>query len=101
MSTVIVLALWFLPTLLRGFAIGLLIVGAFAVVVAHAQQQTRTTCYDSGSTRICETFDGMGNVTSKSRCYQSGRDTRCDTRSINDTMPLPVPFAPKGDRTQR
>jgi hypothetical protein len=37
-STIIVLALalYFLPTLLRGFAICLLIVGAF-VVVAHAQ----------------------------------------------------------------
>ena len=36
--------LYFLPTIIRGFALGLLIVLA-VVAVAHAQQ-TRTTCYD-------------------------------------------------------
>jgi hypothetical protein len=56
---------------------------------------------DSGNTRICETFEGMGNIVSKSRCYQSGRDTRCDNQSINSTAPLPVPFIAKGDRPQR
>ena len=46
--------LWLLPMILRGFAFGLLVVGAvFALhvvllaAVALAQQQTRTTCYDS------------------------------------------------------
>ena len=79
-------ALYFLPTIIRGFALGLLVVAALAVV-AHAQQQTRTACYDSGSTRICETFDSMGNPISKSRCYKSGKDTRCDTQSINGGAP--------------
>lgn len=58
---------------------------AFALVLlstaVHAQNQ-RTTCYDSGNTRICDTRDGMGNITSKSRCYQSGSDTRCETQSF-------------------
>ena len=39
----------------------------------------QTTCYNSGSTRICETRDRSGHVVSKSRCYRSGRDTKCDT----------------------
>ena len=38
----------------------------------------QTTCYNSGSTRICETRDRSGHVVSKSRCYRSGRDTKCD-----------------------
>ena len=49
-------------------------------------EQTRTTCYDSGKTRICETFDGMGNIISKSRCYRSGKDLRCDTQNF---QPIP------------
>ena len=68
---------------------------ALMPTVAGAQQQTRTTCYDSGSTRICETFDGMGNVVAKSRCYQSGKDTRCDNTSFGgQTTPLPLDRRP-------
>ena len=99
--------LYFLPTIIRGFALGLLIVLA-VVAVAHAQQ-TRTTCYDSGNTRICETFDGMGNIIAKSHCYQSGRDTRCETQNFGgQAMPSGNgPNAgwryspPNGDRPQR
>ena len=65
---------------------------ASVAVPAHPQQRTRTTCYDSGPTRICETFDQYGAITSKSRCYQSGRDTRCDTQNFGQTTPTPVPF---------
>ena len=92
MSTIIIAAvvIWLLPMILRGFAFGLLVVGAVLALhvvllaaVALAQQQTRTTCYDSGNTRICETFDSMGNPISKSRCYRSGKDWRCDTTTIN------------------
>ena len=87
MSTIIVigLALYFLPTILRALTFALLVVGAVLalnITLAHAQSQ-RTTCYDAGNTRICETFDSMGNPISKTRCYQSGRDTRCDIQSIN------------------
>lgn len=71
---------------------------ALAALPAHAQN-TRTTCYDSGNTRICDTFDGMGNIVSKSRCYKSGRDTRCDTQSFSGTPT--TPFMPNGDRPQR
>ena len=81
--------LWLLPTILRGFVFGLLVVGAVLALhvvllaaVALAQQQTRTTCYDSFPARICETFDGMGNIISKSRCYRSGDETRCDTQTF-------------------
>ena len=81
--------LCFLPVILRGFAFGLLVVGAVLALhvvllaaVALAQQQTRTTCYDSFPARICETFDGMGNIISKSRCYRSGDETRCDTQTF-------------------
>ena len=101
-----------LPTILRGFAFGLLVVAAF-VVVAHAQQQ-RTSCYDSFPARICETFDGMGNIIAKSRCYRNGNATRCDTQTFggqaapNGNGPqLVVPYAgwryspPNGDRPQR
>jgi hypothetical protein len=80
-------------------AIGLVLgiaVAAGASLPAHAQQ-TRTTCYDSGSTRICETFDGMGNVISKSRCYKSGRDTRCDTLNFGGGQATPLPL----DRNSR
>ena len=62
---------------------------------AHAQ---RTTCYDSGNTRICDSVDAMGNPTAKTRCYKSGNDTRCDTQSINNGAApsvLPVPFTPR------
>ena len=81
-------------------SVSLAIIALALVPPAHAQQ-TRTTCYDSGSTRICETRDGMGNIVSKSRCYQSGRDVRCDNQSINGTQPLPVPGVQQGDRPQR
>ena len=122
MSPVIVLAvaLYFLPTIVRGFLFGLLIVSVVVVantllaLVVVAQQQTRTTCYDSFPARICETFDGMGNIISKSRCYRSGNDTRCDTQTFGgQTAPngngpqLVVPDAgwryspPNGDRPQR
>ena len=60
-----------------------------AAVPALAQQRTRTTCYDSGATRICETFDSMGNTISKSRCYKSGNDTRCDTQTFSGTTRSP------------
>ena len=69
---------------------------ALMPTVAGAQQQTRTTCYDSGSTRICETFDQHGALLSKSRCYKSGHDTRCDTQSFSGTPT--TPFIPNGDR---
>jgi hypothetical protein len=101
MSILIALvSLYFLPTIIRGFMLGLLVVALVAAVnialasVAHAQQQTRTTCYDSGNTRICDTFDGMGNPISKTRCYKSGKDTRCDTQSINGGAPT-TPFIPQ------
>ena len=64
-----------------------LVLGA---VPALAQQQTRTRCYDSGATRICETFDRMGNTISKSRCYKSGNDTRCDTQNLSGTRPAGI-----------
>ena len=54
--------------------------------------QTRTTRYNSGSTRICDTFDSMGNPIAKSRCYQSGKDTRCDNTSFSQTTPTPPPL---------
>lgn len=73
----------------------IILVLALAATPAHAQQQTRTTCYDSGSTRICETFDGMGNIIAKSRCYQSGKDTRCDTQSFGQTPTMPIPLDQK------
>jgi hypothetical protein len=93
------LVLWLLPVFLRGFAFGLLVVGAVLALrtvllaaVVLAQQPQRTTCYDSGSARICETFDQMGNPTSKTRCYQSGKDMRCDSQSINGgATPVPIP----------
>jgi hypothetical protein len=56
---------------------------AALTVIARAQsQQTRTTCYHSGSTEICETFDQYGAILSKSRCYRSGKDLRCDTQNF-------------------
>jgi hypothetical protein len=99
MCSIIVAAvlLYFLPTIIRGSLFGLLVVAAY-VVVAHAQQQ-RTSCYDSFPARICETFDGMGNIIAKSRCYRSGNDMRCDTQSFNGTPT--TPFIPNGDRPQR
>jgi hypothetical protein len=82
-----------------------------AAVVLAQQQQTRTLCYDSFPARICETFDGMGNIISKSRCYRSGNETRCDTQTFgapNGNGPQFVgPDAgwryspPNGDRPQR
>jgi hypothetical protein len=69
-----------------------------AAMPAHAQK-TRTTCYDSGPTRICETFDQYGALLSKSRCYKSGHDTRCDTQSFSGTPT--TPFIPNGGRPQR
>ena len=72
----------------------LILAVVLAAAPAHAQQ-TRTTCYDAGPTRICETFDGMGNVIAKSRCYQSGKDTRYDTQSFGgQTTPLPLDRRP-------
>jgi hypothetical protein len=112
---VALVVLCFLPTIIRGFLFGLLIVAVVVVanilleVVAVAQQQTRTTCFDSFPARICETFDGMGNIISKSRCYRSGNDTRCDTQTFGgQTAPQSVvPDAgwryspPNGNRPQR
>ena len=85
---------------IRGYALGLFYTVVFIAalaVIAHAQQQTRTTCYDSGNTRICDTFDQYGAIISKSRCYRSGRDTRCDTQSINGGAPT-APLIPNGGR---
>ena len=105
--------LWLLPIILRGFAFGLLVVGAVLALhvvllaaVALAQQQTRTTCYDSFPARICETFDGMGNVISKSRCYRSGNETRCDTQTFGAPQSVGPDAGwryspPNGDRLQR
>ena len=106
--------LWLLPTILRGFAFGLPVVGAvlalhvvlLAAVALAQQQQTRTTCYDSFPARICETFDGMGNIISKSRCYRSGTETRCDTQTFDAPQSVgPDPgwrySPPNGDRPQR
>jgi hypothetical protein len=74
---------------------------ALAAVPAQAQAQNqRTTCYDSGNTRICDTVDGMGNPVSKTRCYKSGKDTRCDTTSINGGAST-TPIIPNGGRSQR
>jgi hypothetical protein len=92
MSTVVVIAfvLYFLPTILRALSFALLVVGAglaLNIALAHAQQQTRTTCYDSGNTRICDTFDGMGNPISKTRCYMSGNDTRAATPRASTVAP--------------
>jgi len=77
----------------RAFTLFVLAAGALP---AHAHSQ-RTTCYDSGNTRICDTHDGMGNIVAKSRCYQSGRDTRCDTTSINGGAPTTT-LIPNGGR---
>ena len=95
----------------RLLAFGLLVVGAvlalhtvLLAVVAVAQQQTRTTCYDSFPARICETFDGMGNIIAKSRCYRIGNDTRCETfgapQSVGPDAGWRYP-PPNGDRPQR
>jgi hypothetical protein len=67
----------------------LALVLAAVAAPAHAQQQTRITCYDSGNTRICETFDRYGALLSKSRCYKSGRDVRCDTQNFGNITPAP------------
>jgi len=48
----------------------------FALVLAlpaRAQSQ-RTTCYDSGNTRICETFDSMGNRSRKAAARSDFRN---------------------------
>jgi hypothetical protein len=37
-----------------------------------------------------------GAVISTSRCYQAGKDTRCDTQSFNGTPT--TPFIPNGGR---
>jgi hypothetical protein len=76
------------------------IVLALVLTVPAQAQQTRTTCYDSGNTRICDTFDGMGNPISKSRCYKSGQDTRCETKGINGGATT-TPLIPNGGRQQR
>jgi hypothetical protein len=77
----------------------LTILAVVLTALPASAQNTRTTCYDSGSMRICDTFDGMGNPISKSRCYKSGHDTRCDTQSFSGTPTSPL--IPNGDRPQR
>lgn len=89
-----------------GFAVVVLIVGA--ALSAKAQTQ-RTTCYDSGNTRICNTYDSMGNSISTTRCYQSGRDQRCETTSSSSSsssssttvIPLPGNTMPNSQPGQR
>ena len=71
------------------------IAGMFIIVGAARAETTRTTCYDSGRDRICETKTEYGAVVSKSRCYQSGKDTRCDSEGAPPSV-LPVP--PTGRR---
>jgi hypothetical protein len=66
--------------------IGIACVFVIVSAVRADAQQTRTTCYDSGNTRICETFDSYGAILSKSPCYRSGKDLRCDTQNFQ-----PVP----------
>jgi hypothetical protein len=77
-----------------------------ATVVLAQQQQTRTTCYDSFPARICETFDGMGSIISKSRCYRSGTETRCDTQTFGAPQSVGPDAGwryspPNGDGSQR
>ena len=74
------------PSFMR-LTFALIGVGAvFIIVSAVRAESTRTTCYDSGNTRICDTFDSYGAIISKSRCYRSGKDLRCDTQNFQ-----PVP----------
>ncbi len=88
-----------LMLVITGVAILVMCVLALAGAPPAHAQRTRTTCYHSGSTEICETFDSMGNPISKSRCYKSSYDTRCDTQSFSGTPT--TPFIPNGDRPQR
>jgi hypothetical protein len=97
--TIVIVAL--IPFFMR-WAFAFIGIAAVFVIVGAARaeaQNTRTTCYDSGPTRICDTFDNMGNIISKSRCYKSGNDTRCDTQSFSGTPTAPL--IPNGGRPQR
>lgn len=58
-----------------------ILIAAVLLSTPGEAQNQRTTCYDSGPTRICETRDSSGNVVSKSRCYRSGNETRCESSS--------------------
>ena len=89
MSTIIVLALalCFLPTLLRGFAIGLLVVAAF-IVVAHAQTST-TNCFKNGAGTVCETRDAQGRTSARTTCWPQGATGQASQEY------------PNGDRPQR
>ena len=63
----------------------LIIVLLVLAAVPASAQTSRTTCHDSGATRICETFNSMGSMVSRSRCYQSATTTRCDTQSFGSS----------------
>lgn len=88
--------LYFLPTIVRGFALGLLIVAAMAVahivlavVVAHAQTST-TNCFKNGAATVCETRDQSGRTSSRTTCWPQGTGQTCQTQEY-----------PNGDRPQR
>jgi hypothetical protein len=61
------IVLYFLPTFIRGFAIGLLVVAA-VVVVAHAQTST-TNCFKNGAGTVCETRDAQGRTSARTTCW--------------------------------
>jgi hypothetical protein len=82
-------ALYFLPTIIRGFALGLLIPLAFAFV-AHAQTST-TNCFKNGAGTVCETRDAQGRKSARTTCWPQGTTGQtCQTQEY-----------PNGDRPQR
>jgi hypothetical protein len=86
---VALVAFYFLPTIIRGFALGLLIVAAF-VVVAHAQTST-TNCFKNGAGTVCETRDAQGRTSARTTCWPQGTAGQtCQTQGY-----------PNGDRPQR
>jgi hypothetical protein len=84
----IIVALYFLPTIIRDFALGLLIVAAFAVL-AHAQTST-TNCFKNGAGTVCETRDAQGRTSARTTCWPQGNGQTCQTQDY-----------PNGDRPQR
>jgi hypothetical protein len=82
-------ALYFLPTIIRGFAVGLLIALAFAFV-AHAETST-TNCFKNGAGTVCETRDAQGRTSARTTCWPQGTTGQtCQTQEY-----------PNGDRPQR
>jgi hypothetical protein len=67
--------LYFLPTIIRGFTLGLPIAVAFAFV---ARAQTNTTdCHRNGSATVYDTCDQSGRTSCRTECWPNGSSTRC------------------------